>query len=182
MSRRTGGQAVRRSGGVAAAAAMMLALGSCTTLDKAVGAVPMFTTMRDQVAIRPFEDPTRLPPAGSVPTTGREDSLDLFAGDLAEVVNPVPATPGSLLRGQRIFDTYCAVCHGPRGAADGTVSGKFLGIVPALTTDQARGRTDGYLYAVLRYGRGAMPRYGDKIRDRTDRWNVVNYVRSFQAQ
>jgi hypothetical protein len=26
-----------------------------------------------------------------------------------------------------------------------------------------------------------MPRYGDKIRDPNDRWNVVNYVRHLQG-
>ena len=30
-------------------------------------------------------------------------------------------------------------------------------------------------------GRGLMPRYGDKIKG-TDRWDVVNYVRTLQLQ
>jgi len=60
------------------------------------------------------------------------------------------------------------------------VAGKF-GYVPALTMDMTKQRSDGYLYAVLRHGRGVMPRYGDKIRSATDRWHVVNYVRSLQG-
>jgi mono/diheme cytochrome c family protein len=40
--------------------------------------------------------------------------------------------------------------------------------------------TDGYLYSIMRYGRGVMPRYDDKIRGQ-DRWHVVNYVRQLQA-
>ena len=43
---------------------------------------------------------------------------------------------------------------------------------------------DGYLYGMVveasRMGRGLMPRYGDKVRG-TDRWDVVNYVRSLQV-
>lgn len=163
---------------------------SCTTLDRAIGTIPLFTTMRDQIAVRPFEGPVDSlgnprfgPPAGAVPTTGREDSLDLFTRDLRDVPNPVAATPASLARGGAIFNTYCQVCHGAQGGGDGPVSQKLLGIVPALTTDLARGRSDGYLYAIIRHGRGAMPAYGhDKIRDRTDRWHVVNYVRSLQGQ
>lgn len=165
----------------------VLLLSGCTTLDKAIGKVPLFTTMRDQVAVRPFEGPVDsagamrfLPPAGSVPTTGREDSLDLYTRDLRDVANPVPATIEGLYRGKQIYDTYCNVCHGPAGQADGTVAGKLFGIVPALTTDMAKARSDGYLYAIIRHGRGAMPAYGDRIRDRTDRWLVVNYVRQLQ--
>jgi mono/diheme cytochrome c family protein len=161
-----------------------LASAGCTRLDRAVGSIPTFTVMRDQVAVQPFEQPFRLPPDGAVPVTGREDSLDLFTPGGLRVVdalrNPVPATPASLGRGRRIYDTYCTVCHGARGGGDGPVAGKF-GFVPALTTDFTMQRSDGYLYAIIRHGRGIMPRYGEKIRDRTERWHVVNYVRALQG-
>lgn len=177
-----------RLAALAAVAAASLASG-CTTLDRAIGTIPIFTTMRDQVAVRPFEGPLDsagaprfLPPAGSVPTTGREDSLDLYTRDLREVRNPVPPSVEGLYRGRQLYDTYCTVCHGPAGAGDGPVAPKLFGIVPALTTDMAKARADGYLYAIIRHGRGAMPAYGDRIRDRTERWLVVNYVRSLQGQ
>jgi mono/diheme cytochrome c family protein len=171
--------------------ALALATTSCTTLDRAVGKVPWFTTMRDQAAIRPFEGPGRngapyfLPPHGSVPVTGREDSLDLTTPAGRKIIdakrNPVAATDSSLARGHAIYDEYCVVCHGPAGLGDGTVAGK-MGYVPNLTMDLTKQRSDGYLYAILRHGRGIMPRYGDKIRDPRDRWNVVNYVRRLQGR
>ncbi|MEK7668794.1 MAG: cytochrome c [Gemmatimonadota bacterium] len=160
------------------ALALLLAAADCSTLDKAVGKVPWFTTMRDQPAIRPFELP-RTPPAGSVPVTGREDSLDLLL-DLAGVRNPVPVSDRSLRRGKQVFEQYCIVCHGPAGRGDGTVVPKFVP-PPDLTMETSLQRTDGYLYAVLRQGRGIMPRYGDKIRG-ADRWDVVNYVRQLQGR
>lgn len=178
--RRLGGKAVRRLV-VSAAAVGSLVFVSCTTVDRAIGLIPIFTTMRDQIAIKPFEDPTRLPPAGSVPTTGREDSLDLYTGDLRGLVNPLPRSAAALARGGKIYTTYCTVCHGAAGGGDGAVAGKFMGIVPALNTDAAKARSDGYLYAIIRHGRGVMPAYGDKIRDRTERWQVVHYVRSLQG-
>jgi hypothetical protein len=160
--------------------AVGLALGAagCTTLDNALARVPWFTNMADQVAVRPFEQPLLKPPAGSVPVWGHEDSLNLLS-DLREVSNPVPFSPSSAVRGRRFYDTYCLVCHGAEGNGDGPVSGK-LGYVPPLTGDMTRQRTDGYIYAVLRQGRGLMPRYGDKIRG-SDRWHVVNYVRQLQG-
>ena len=158
----------RRTGFLLGALVLVLAAAGCTTLDKAVGKVPWFTTMRDQPAIRPFELP-RTPPAGSVPVTGREDSLR----------NPVPVSDRSLRRGKQVFEQYCIVCHGPAGRGDGTVVPKFVP-PPDLTMATSVQRTDGYLYAMIRQGRGIMPRYGDKIRG-ADRWHVVHYLRQLQG-
>ena len=62
----------------------------------------------------------------------------------------------------RCYNTYCAICHGHTGAGNGPVSARLVG-VPSLLTDRARGYTDGYLYSIIRYGRGLMPKYGDKV-------------------
>ena len=173
-----------RSPSVHAGAALLLAaLGGCTTLDNAVGKVPWFTTMRDQAVTRPFEAPwgdslPRTAPAGSVPVTGVEDSLDVYTKDLTEIRNPAARDSASLERGRRTYLTYCAVCHGPQGGGDGSVAQK-LGYVPPLTADMTKQRSDGYIYALIRHGRGIMPRYGDKIQG-IDRWHVVNYVRQLQ--
>ena len=35
---------------------------------------------------------------------------------------------------------------------------------------------------MIRYGRGRMPQYGDKIVRPDERWAVVDYVRSLQAK
>jgi hypothetical protein len=162
-----------------AGAAALLALGSsgCTTLDNAIARISWFTTMTDQVVVRPFELP-RTPPPGSVPLTGREDSLDLLTG-VTHLVNPVPRSEASLRRGRLLYDTYCIVCHGPAGHADGTVVPKFVP-PPDLTLDVSKQRSDGYIYAMIKQGRGIMPKYGDKIRG-VDRWNVVNYIRKLQG-
>ena len=167
-----------RRGSAAAAVALVLGASGCTMPDNAIAKVPWFTTMARQVAVRPFEAPPRLPPDGSIPTTGREDSLDILQ-DLRNVPNPVPRTAASLERGELLFNTYCIVCHGPAGHSDGTVVPKFVP-PPDLTLDVTKARSDGYIYAMIKQGRGIMPRYGDKIRG-ADRWNVVNYVRKLQG-
>jgi hypothetical protein len=169
---------MRRPAAAGAALALAVAAAGCTTLDNAIAKVPWFTTMSRQVAVRPFEAPPRLPAPGSVPTVGHEDSLDIST-DLRGLVNPVPRTAASLERGQILFNTYCIVCHGPAGHSDGTVVPKFVP-PPDLTQDATKARSDGYLYAMIKQGRGIMPKYGDKIRG-ADRWNVVNYVRKLQG-
>jgi mono/diheme cytochrome c family protein len=167
----------RRARVVAATVLLALSASGCTTLDNAIARISWFTTMSNQVVVRPFELP-RTPPPGSVPITGREDSLDLLTG-VTNLANPVPRSPASLERGQMLFDTYCIVCHGPAGHGDGTVVPKFVP-PPDLTLDVSKQRSDGYIYAMIKQGRGIMPKYGDKIRG-VDRWNVVNYVRKLQG-
>jgi hypothetical protein len=53
---------------------------------------------------------------------------------------------------------------------------------PSLLTARARAYSDGYIYSIIRYGRGVMPRYGDKVEVPVERWAIVNHVRKLQSQ
>jgi len=171
------------------AAAVALLLGGCdwyyNTLpspDDLMAAVPWFDHMIKSRAVHPYQrsDIPRTTVPGTVPITGNEpNDSALFKGGNASLadrlVNPtVPAE--TLVRGDTLFRTFCAVCHGQAGAGDGLVR---VG-APSLLTASATGRSDGYLYSIIRYGRGVMPRYGDKVYLREDRWAIVNYVRKLQ--
>jgi len=173
-------------------AAAALLLGGCNAWynDKAlspdtwVEAVPWFDHMIKSKAVHPYQraDIPRTTVPGTVPITGGEpnDSALFKSGNASladRMVNPTdPAA--TLVMGDTLFHTYCAVCHGNAGAGDGTV-GPRVG-APSLLTDKARAYSDGYLYSMIRYGRGVMPRYGDKVYRREDRWAIVNYVRKLQ--
>jgi mono/diheme cytochrome c family protein len=119
---------------------------------------------------------------GTVPITGAEAdwAKEFASGNPAtadRLVNPT-VPDSTLVRGDTLFHTFCAVCHGNAGAGDGPV-GRMVGAL-SLLTDKARNLSDGYLYSIIRYGRGLMPRYGDKVYRHEDRWAVVNYVRQLQ--
>ena len=138
--------------------------------------------------------------AGTVPISGgeRDWSAEWIAGNIAaadslknptRVEGPQPAAPGpdvpvlpSALdaRGDTLYQTYCAVCHGTAGDAKGPVSPKVG--APSLLTARARAYSDGYINGIIRYGRGIMPRYGDKVYQARDRWAIVNHVRELQAR
>lgn len=171
------------------AAAAALLLGGCNwyynTLpspDDLMAAVPWFDHMIKSRAVHPYQraDIPRTTVPGTVPITGGEpnDSALFKSGNTSladRVVNPT--TPeATLVQGDTLFHTYCAVCHGMAGSGDGLVR---VG-APSLLTDKARTVTDGYLYSIIRYGRGVMPRYGDKVYRHEDRWAIVNYVRKLQ--
>ena len=159
-------------------------LGACNP-DDVVHRVGWFATMRHQRSIKPYAKPLA-PVAGTVPVTGLEPAADLKTAD--RLVNPRTRTSESINRGRFLYDTYCLVCHGAAGRGDGPVSSAAGGPFPAvrsLVNDTISRRSDGYLYAVTvnaqAMGRGLMPHYGDKVRG-TDRWDLVNYVRTLQAE
>lgn len=164
------------------AACLLLGLVACNP-DDVVHQVGWFSTMRHQRGYKPYARPIA-PVDGTVPVTGWDPPVDLKATPL--LVNPRARTAESINSGRVMYETYCQVCHGAAGKGDGPVSMLGGGPFPAvrnLTDDLARGRSDGYLYGVIvnatAMGRGLMPRYGDKVNG-TDRWDVVNYVRTLQ--
>lgn len=175
--------------------------------DDLMHAIPWFDHMIRQRSVHPYSraDVPRYTVEGTIPITGGEaDWLPEWSqGKTAtadKLVNPIrqpgaplapgerradgpqaPRLPGDLTaRGDSAYHTFCSACHGATGAADGPVSPKIG--APSLLTDRARGFSDGYVYSIIRYGRGVMPRYGDKLHDPMERWAVVNYVRTLQAK
>lgn len=186
----------RRLGrGLALAGAFMMA--SCNwyydTLpspDDLMKLVPWFDHMVTSPAVHPYSriDVPRYTVPGTVPVTGGEADWNL--GDPSKLVwafdtlvaNGLANPLGSgemVARGDTLYGVFCALCHGDAGQGNGVVGRRVA--APSLLTEKARAFPDGYLYSIVRYGRGVMPWYGDKIYDIGDRWAVVNYVRTLQA-
>jgi mono/diheme cytochrome c family protein len=147
-----------------------------------VGKFPWFSTMQRGLAIQPYGIPSRAPVSGTVPITGSEPELYSYIPDhvpaLARLRNPAARTAESLERGSELYQIYCYPCHGTTGQGDGPITAKFIP-PPSLTAQQARRLSDGQLHSLIRYGRGIMPPYGDKIRG-LDRWHLVNHLRVLQ--
>ena len=168
--------------GVLVAVSALLAL-ACQPED-IIHRFGWFDNMINQRSIKPYAMP-RTPVEGAVPVTGAPVTFDAETADRLE--NPHTRTSESINRGKIVYETYCLICHGGGGKGDGPISadagGPFAGIA-SLVSDEAGRRTDGYLFGVIvnaqAMGRGLMPRYGDKIRG-TDRWDLVNYVRTLQG-
>jgi mono/diheme cytochrome c family protein len=92
--------------------------------------------------------------------------------------NPVAVTESSLAAGQKIYLKRCVACHGKTGNGDGPDAAD-LGIDPAKLSDPAiRVETDGELFWKITVGKKPMPGYGTRLSP-ADRWNVINYLRSF---
>ena len=174
---------------LALAFALAPALSGCTQIEDAAASIPVFSFMRNSPAIDPYEAP-RPAPYGSVPygspageslgpTEASEESLNALAG---RITSPFTRGDTTAMRvGQVMFERHCAVCHGPQGKGDGPIlgQGKFP-FAPDLTLPTTRARSDGYIYAVIRAGRGLMPSYGPRT-NHLERWAIVEYVRSLSG-
>ena len=170
---------------------LVLVLGvsaGCTKFEHAMASIPVFSFMRDAPFIDPYEAP-RPAPYGSVPFNSpagesmgaleaTEAGLNEFGG---RITNPLAANDTLALRaGQVMFERHCAVCHNVDAKGNGPIigQGKFP-MGPNLTLPQTVGRSDGYIYAIIRAGRGLMPSYGPRM-SHMERWATVNYLRQLQ--
>ena len=163
-------------------------MAACTQFENMMASVPIFSYLRNAPSFDPYENP-RPAPYGSVPfntpageSLGPEESteagLNAFA---ATISNPLQPNDTLALRaGKVMFERNCAVCHGTEGKGNGSIigPGKFP-MAPNLTASATVGRSDSYIYAIMRAGRGLMPAYGPRI-NHMERWAIVNYVRQLQ--
>jgi mono/diheme cytochrome c family protein len=99
-----------------------------------------------------------------------------------ELSSPVaPGDAAAVRRGQRLYATFCAACHGGTGRGDGPVVGRGFPAPPSLFADRALRMKDGQVFHVVTYGQGNMPSYAAQI-SRADRWRVVAWLRAWQRQ
>lgn len=179
---------------------------ACSPFDDLMVAI-FGRSMRDQRSFDPYEN-TLLPPEGSVPfsagnfsagpdqvSLGQPDpsvempppftmaEVAIEAPVVMEMTNPVEATAESLARGERLYNRFCAACHGVDGVGANASIAPLHPMLPAVNLSSAITaiRPDGYIYGVIRVGRALMPAYGHQI-PHYDRWHIVNYVRQLQAQ
>jgi mono/diheme cytochrome c family protein len=152
-----------------------------------------FSDFKQQPKLDPWETAAdtiamRYNPQGSVPITGSiapgfayERAATIAAiNAMASLTNPVAADQRSLRNGAQQYQINCSVCHGPAGAGDGPVT-KF-GYPPmpiGAGSNAANTLSDGYIFGIIRNGRGLMPPY-NRIEE-PDRWDLINYLRALQS-
>ena len=171
-------------------AGQRLALLSVVTV---LGACSWFTDFKQQPKVDPWETPNdtipmRGNPQNSVSVYGSAApgyavsriALPGTIDSMAGIPNPVPADARSLRNGRMYYQINCAVCHGEAGKGDGPILATKAIFPPPLIGASAEGRSDGYIWGIIRNGRGAMPSY-NRIEE-LDRWDVVNYVRGLQGR
>jgi mono/diheme cytochrome c family protein len=116
--------------------------------------------------------------------TAAADSLSdkwLSPAPSAAKKNPIAPTQDSISAGQKIYVKACAMCHGKGGDADGPAVIE-LNIHPAKLSDpQLATEPDGSLFWKITTGKKPMPGFGKRLSE-TDRWHLVNYIRTLSKR
>jgi mono/diheme cytochrome c family protein len=95
--------------------------------------------------------------------------------------SPVGSTADSIRRGHELFAVHCAPCHGRAGRGDGPAGAGLLQRPADLTASHTADHTPGDLFWWITHGLGlAMPAFGDQL-SVTERWDLVNFVRTLTA-
>lgn len=153
----------------------------------------VLTNFTQQPKLDPWETPNdsiamRGNPQSSVPINGSV-APGFAYGRMASIAavdsmkgltNPVPSDDRSKNNGRLQFQINCAVCHGTLGAGDGAVTRFGFPPMPiGAGSNAATKLSDGYVFGIIRNGRGLMPPY-NRIEER-DRWDLINYLRAVQS-
>jgi mono/diheme cytochrome c family protein len=152
-----------------------------------------FTDLKRQPKIDPWEAYSydsvakfRGQPSMSVPITGAMAPgymvsyapMPQTVDSMSSLANPTPMSDASVANGKKYYQINCTVCHGASGRGDGPATRYgFAGI--SIVMDMSKNRSDGYLFGMIRNGRGLMPSY-NRIEE-MDRWDLVNYIRALQG-
>ncbi len=126
----------------------------------------------DQQSYKPYKAPVLAPPAGAVPTTGRE-----VVSQESEPKNPITPTEASLSQGKTLFETNCAICHGQTSAERGPVGKKLVPPPPGLDAAMVKGLSDAAIFKAITFGFGRMPVFQQKLTPE-ERWHLVNFLRT----
>ncbi|MEO8561908.1 MAG: cytochrome c [bacterium] len=169
-------------------------IASLALVSTVLGACSWFTDFKEQPKIDPWQTPN-----DSTPFRGNPQSSVSVYGSFApgyavsrtpspatvdsmkSIANPIGADARSLMNGRKNYQINCAVCHGTsgKGFAEAPIT-KYGIYAPPLNAGNALTLADGYIWGIIRNGRGGMPSY-NRIEE-LDRWDVVNYVRGLQGK
>ena len=95
--------------------------------------------------------------------------------------NPVKADAKSISAGKALFLVNCESCHGKKGLGNGTKAPDLKTTPGNFTKDAFQSQTDGTIFYKMTEGRKEMPKAKKDLPNDIDRWNLVNYLRTFAA-
>jgi ubiquinol-cytochrome c reductase cytochrome c subunit len=126
----------------------------------------------------PLADPARQPERGR-PVLDPAEIRAVIAylaslGLTGPTIPRVAPGAGSLPRGQALFQTNCAACHGAAGAGGSVGGGR---VAPSLYR-----ATPLEIAEAIRIGPGAMPPFGEEVLPQADLDAVVRYVLFLQVE
>ena len=107
-----------------------------------------------------------------------ENTNEGYDAAKAELKNPLENSEANLDYGKKMYDIYCASCHGKNGAGDGILveREKFLGV----PNYKDRDINAGSIYHVLIHGKNLMGSHSSQLTYK-ERWQVIHYVQKLRS-
>lgn len=96
---------------------------------------------------------------------------------------PEQFSADEIKEGGRLFNIYCAICHGEALDGNGPLyaSGKFASMPANLLGDNYLHFPPGKIYHAIKYGKNMMGSYSSQLNEK-QRWQVIAYIKQMQAQ
>ncbi len=94
-----------------------------------------------------------------------------------KLANPYKGDASAIAAGKKLYDMYCAVCHGKKGRGDGP-AGMALKPRPAnLASAAVQRQSDGALFWKITNGNPPMAAYKHTLTE-AQRWQLVTFLRT----
>ena len=131
----------------------------------------------------PNKQEALVPPEGTI---ARGHSLYSYANTndgynsaLKNLKTDLSSSEIDLKRGKELYEIYCGICHGNKGAGQGKLvkREKILG-VPSYAD---RPITTGSIYHVIYYAKNSMGSYANLLNEE-ERWQVTAYVEALRKE
>ncbi len=96
--------------------------------------------------------------------------------------NPTAASKENIANGKDLYAKDCKSCHGAAWLGDGPKAATLGVPCGDFSTSKFQSQSDGELFFKISEGKGKMPSFKKTIPDDNDRWNIVQYMRSFKSK
>ncbi len=98
---------------------------------------------------------------------------DGYTAAKSDLKSPLENNEENMANGKKMYDIYCATCHGTKGDGNGVLAQreKFNGV----PNYKDRVITEGSIYHVIMYGKGIMGSHASQLTVK-ERWQIVQYV------
>ena len=145
--------------------------------------VPVGYEAYGEYDVFPNKQEALVPPEGTI---ARGHSLYSYANTndgynsaLKNLKTDLSSSEIDLKRGKELYEIYCGICHGNKGAGQGKLvkREKILG-VPSYAD---RPITTGSIYHVIYYGKNSMGSYANLLNEE-ERWQVTAYVEALRKE
>ncbi|HXS35264.1 MAG TPA: cytochrome c [Flavipsychrobacter sp.] len=128
---------------------------------------------------------SRLPVPGTI-ARGHELPDHLKEGDTMAYktfTTSMRFSDDDMVEGKRLFDIYCAICHGPNLDGNGPLyaSGKFAAMPANFKGEKYLHMPVGQMFAAAKYGKNMMGSYASQL-DIKQRWMIIAYIKKVQSQ